>query len=62
MTAPKPEARRLRLIRSLLVSCNLYTAALADPARAVRDEFKAIVVVLLRVIALCYKGEVIAKK
>jgi hypothetical protein len=57
MTAPKAEGKRLRLIRSLLVSCNLYTAALSEPARAVRDDLRPTVTALLRVIALCYKGD-----
>lgn len=57
MTAPKAEAKRLRLIRSLLVSCNLYTAALSSPARAVRDDLRPTLHALLRVVALCYKGD-----
>ena len=57
MMAPRVEVNRLRLIRSLLVNCNLYTVALSDPSRAIRDNLVSTVYALLRVILLCYKGK-----
>lgn len=57
MMAPRVEVNRLRLIRSLLINCNLYTIALSEPSRAIRDNLTFTVYSLLRVILLCYKGK-----
>lgn len=57
MVAPKVEVNRLRLVKSLLINCNLYTIALSEPSRAIRDNLTSTVFSLLRIILLCYKGK-----